>query len=150
MIPDEKIVEYIRSAEKETQQLIRDLCTLPAPSNHEEKRAEFCRGWFQKNGFENVSIDGALNVLAQVNVTENNPLTVVMAHTDTVFPDTEKLPFSEDEVFMYSPGVTDDTANLAVMMLSARFFRENFPTMNLSNFQVLPRHIVAQTLRFSR
>jgi len=127
MIPDEKMLEYIRSAEKETQQLIRDLCALPAPSNHEERRAAFCRDWFLKNGFENVSVDGALNVLARVNVTKDNDITVVMAHTDTVFPDTEALPFSEDEVFMYSPGVTDDTANLAVMMISARFFRENFP-----------------------
>jgi len=127
MIAEEKITEYVRTVQEEVQQLIRGLCAVPAPSNHEEKRAEFCRNWFVSNGFENVSIDPALNVLAPVNVTADNDLAVVMAHTDTVFPDTEKLPFAEDENFMYSPGVTDDTANLAVMMVCARFFKENFP-----------------------
>ena len=28
---------------EETQQLLRTLCQIPAPSHHEEKRAEFCR-----------------------------------------------------------------------------------------------------------
>ncbi|MBQ9502036.1 MAG: M20/M25/M40 family metallo-hydrolase [Lentisphaeria bacterium] len=130
MSTEEKITEYIRSVQEEVQQLIRDLCAVPAPSNHEELRAEFCRNWFVENGFENVSVDPALNVQAPVNVTADNDLVVVMAHTDTVFPDTEKLPFSEDDKFMYSPGVTDDTANLAVMMVCARFFRENFPGGN--------------------
>ena len=27
---------------EETQQLLRTLCQIPAPSHHEEKRAEFC------------------------------------------------------------------------------------------------------------
>ena len=49
-----------------------------------------------------------------------------MAHTDTVFPELTPLPFSEDEEFMYSPGVTDDTANLAVLMVCARYFKDNF------------------------
>ena len=35
---------------EETQQLLRDLCRIPAPSHHEEKRAEFCRDWLLKNG----------------------------------------------------------------------------------------------------
>jgi acetylornithine deacetylase/succinyl-diaminopimelate desuccinylase-like protein len=51
-----------------------------------------------------------------------------MAHTDTVFPDMEPLPFRETEEIMYSPGITDDTANLAVMMVCARFFKNNLPS----------------------
>ena len=55
-------------------------------------------------------------------MTDENDLVVFMAHTDTVFPDTEPMPFREDEKKMYAPGVCDDTANLAVMMVSARYF----------------------------
>ena len=35
---------------EETQQLLRTLCQITAPSHHEEKRAEFCRDWLLKNG----------------------------------------------------------------------------------------------------
>ena len=118
---------YASGVQEELQQLIRDLCAIPAPSHHEEKRAEFCRKWFEENGFENVTIDPALNVLAPVNVTKDNKITVFMAHTDTVFPELTPLPFSEDEEYMYSPGVNDDTANLAVLMICARYFKNHFP-----------------------
>ena len=127
MFLTEDMAKYAASVQEELKQLIRDLCAIPAPSHHEEKRAEFCKKWFEDNGFTNVTIDGALNVIAPLNVTENNPLTVIMAHTDTVFPDTEPMPFSEDAEYMYSPGVGDDTANLAVLMVCARYYKDNFP-----------------------
>ena len=127
MVSQKTIAEYAEKAHLEALRIVRDLCGIPAPSHHEEKRAEYCKNWFIANGFENVTIDKALNVLAPVNVTDSGDVTVVMAHTDTVFPDTEPMPMVEKEGFIHAPGVTDDTANLAVMMISARFFREDFP-----------------------
>ncbi|MBE6406593.1 MAG: M20/M25/M40 family metallo-hydrolase [Lentisphaerae bacterium] len=123
----EKIAAYASAVQGETEQIIRDICAIPAPSHHEERRAEFCKQWFLNNGFSGVEIDEALNVVVPVNMKDGEPITVIMAHTDTVFPDMEQLPFSEKDGFMYSPGVTDDTANLAVMMVGARFFKENLP-----------------------
>ena len=123
----EKIAAYASAVQQETEQIIRDLCAIPAPSHHEERRAEFCKQWFLNNGFAEVEIDEALNVVVPVNMKADEPVTVIMAHTDTVFPDMEQLPFTEKDGFMYSPGVTDDTANLAVMMVGARFFKENLP-----------------------
>ena len=126
MALNQEMENYALSVQEEIKQIIRDMCAIPAPSHHEEKRAEFCKKWFEDNGFENVSIDAALNVLAPVNVTSDNKITIYMAHTDTVFPELTPLPFSEDNGFMYSPGVTDDTANLAVLMVCARYFKDNF------------------------
>ena len=126
MALNQEMENYALSVQEEIKQIVRDMCAIPAPSHHEEKRAEFCKKWFEDNGFENVSIDAALNVLAPVNVTSDNKITIYMAHTDTVFPELTPLPFSEDENFMYSPGVTDDTANLAVLMVCARYFKDNF------------------------
>lgn len=120
------MIAYAAKAWEDAAQIVRDLCKLPAPSHHEELRAEYCRKWFSDNGFENVTIDKALNVIAPVNVTDSNEITVLMAHTDTVFPDTEPMPFVEKDGYMYSPGVTDDTANLSVLMVCARYFRENY------------------------
>ena len=121
----EKAAEYAKNIHSETIQIIRDLCALPAPSHHEELRAEYCKNWFLKNGFTDVTVDEALNVIVPVNVKAGEPLTVVMAHTDTVFPDMEPMPLEEKDGFMYSPGVTDDTANLSVLMVCARFFKDN-------------------------
>lgn len=122
----EEMTAYAAEAWQEAAQIVRDLCKLPAPSHHEELRAEYCRKWFTDNGFENVTIDKALNVIAPVNVKKDNRLTVIMAHTDTVFPDTEPMPFVEKDGFMYSPGVTDDTANLSVLMVCSRYFKDHF------------------------
>ncbi len=44
-------------------------------------------------------------------------MVVVMAHMDTVFPDMEPMPMREEGEKLYCPGVGDDTANLAGMMI---------------------------------
>ena len=120
-----KMQEYILDQQPALKQLIRDLCAIPAPSHHEEQRAAFCKKWFEENGGEGVFIDEALNVICPYGVTEDNEVVVFMAHTDTVFPDTEPMPFKEEGDMMYCPGITDDTANLAVLMMCAKYMMEN-------------------------
>ena len=112
---------YINECQEELLQLIRDLCAIPAPSHNEEARAAFCLEWFRKNGFDGAYIDEALNVVCPFRA-ETGDLAVFMAHTDTVFPDMETMPMVEREGKIFCPGVTDDTANLAVMMICARYF----------------------------
>ena len=122
MLLNAEMERYLKEHQEELKQIIRDLCAIPAPSHHEELRAEFCKTWFEENGFPHAEIDEALNVICPVGVTEDNDVIVFMAHTDTVFPDLEPLPFREEDGKFYSPGVCDDTANLAVLMLVARWF----------------------------
>ena len=119
--------EYSWTVQAEVLQLIRDLCRIPAPSHHEDARAAFCQKWFIDNDFPCVWTDEALNVLAPVRVADNGPVTVMMAHTDTVFPDMEPMPMTEQGGRLACPGVTDDTANLAVLMVCARYFLQNPP-----------------------
>lgn len=109
----------------ETLDIIRDLCKIPAPSGKEEKRAEYCLNWLLENGAAGAYIDDALNVIYPHNCDGSNDITVVVAHTDTVFPDTEPMPFSEDDEKMYSPGVGDDTASVGVLLMTARYFIRN-------------------------
>ena len=125
MAIDKKLLDYAEICQADAAQIIRDLCKLPAPSHHEELRAEYCRKWFTDNGFANVFVDGALNVIAPINDNGSNDITIVMAHTDTVFPDTEPMPFVEKDGFMHSPGVVDDTANLSVLMACSRYYLAN-------------------------
>lgn len=118
----EEMLVYLESCQEELKRLIRDLCAIPAPSHHEQRRAAFCKEWLERNGGKGVFIDEALNVICPHHVTEEGPLTVFMAHTDTVFPDMEPMPFLEDEETFRCPAVGDDTANLAVMLICARYF----------------------------
>ena len=117
---------YALASQPRLLSLIKALCKIPAPSHHEQKRAEFVCKWFQDQGFH-AYIDDALNVICPWGVTQDNDLVTVMAHTDTVFPDLKPLPFEETARYFRCPGVTDDTAHLAVMMICARYFMKNYP-----------------------
>lgn len=118
----EELKAYIQETLPELKELIIELCGIPAPSHHEEKRAEFCRNWLLRNGAspEQVRIDEALNVVCEV-PGETEEVIVFMAHTDTVFPDWEPMPYHEESGRMFCPGIGDDTANLAVLLMLARY-----------------------------
>ena len=106
MALNESMEQYARQCQDELRALIRALCAIPAPSHHEQQRAEFCRQWLERAGGRNVWIDEALNVICPWGDTGDNPLTVVMAHTDTVFPDREPMALREaDRLAVLAEGV---------------------------------------------
>ena len=82
--------------------LIRTLCAIPAPSHHEERRAAFIRDWFLQRGM-NAEIDEAKNVLCPMGVGETGEIVVVMAHTDTVFPEWSRCPSARPTGRLYCP-----------------------------------------------
>lgn len=83
--------------------LLKTLCGIPAPSNHEEKRAEFCKTWLIDYGAAGVYIDSALNAVFPMNCENNALVLVMMAHTDTVFPDLEPLPIEVRDGKLFCP-----------------------------------------------
>ena len=115
---------YLKEHLEETLALIEALCKIPAPSGKEERRAEFCRAWLEKQGAKGVYIDEALNVVYPVNCEGSHEIVLFSAHTDTVFPDETEMPFTRDDEYFYSPGVGDDTACLAVMLMIAKYVTE--------------------------
>ncbi len=121
---EQKALEYIESHEKEYYELLLTLAQIPAPSNHEEKRAEFLKTLLEGWGLQ-PEIDKALNVVVPYGVTEDKPLVVFMAHTDVVFPDTETLPLRIDGDKLCCPGIGDDTANVVAMLLALHYMAEN-------------------------
>ena len=121
----EKMEKYLVSSHGEAKSIVRELCGIPAPTGREGNRAKWCKAWLRKSGARNVSIDEVFNVICEYNVTEDNDIVVFMAHMDTVFPDSESLPFEEKEGLFYSPGVTDDTGNLASLMIAFRYLLQN-------------------------
>ncbi len=117
--------KFIETHIEETKDLLRTLAKIPAPSHHEEKRAEFVKTWLEGQGAKGVYIDEALNVIYPIKCEESDDITVFMAHTDVVFPDTEELPFKEENGRYYAPGVGDDTACLVLMLMVTKYIIEN-------------------------
>jgi len=54
-----------------------------------------------------------------------------MAHTDIVFPDTEELLMREEDGKLYAPGIGDDTGNLVVLLMAAKYLAEHKPEPNV-------------------
>jgi len=121
-----RLSEFASSAVEELLSLTYTLCTIPAPSNHEEKRAAFCLDYFKKAGFANACIDPALNVVAPYR-DNGGKLLVIMAHTDTVFPDSEPFQVRIEGNRACCPAIGDDTVNLAALMTLARFIAAEQP-----------------------
>lgn len=112
---------FVAENEWSLTELLTTLCRIPAPSNHEEARTKFCHDWLIAEGAKGVYIDSALNTVYPVNCDGRDDLIVFMAHTDTVFPDLEPMSVAVDEENIYCPGVGDDTACLAIMLMVIRY-----------------------------
>ena len=121
---NESIIKYIDDHKQEAYDLLVTLAQIPAPSHHEEKRAEFCKKWLEDQGAEGVYIDEALNVVYPLGCTDDNPVVVFMAHTDVVFADTTPLPIYEKDGKLFCPGIGDDSANVAALMTVAKFIAQ--------------------------
>lgn len=119
------ILQYLQDSEEETIRLIETLCSIPAPSHYEEKRAAFICNWLSECGATGVYMDEALNVIYPVDCEGKDDIVVFMAHTDTVFPDIEPMPFINDGEYLRSPGVGDDVTHVAVLMMIAKYVAQN-------------------------
>ncbi len=118
-------MKYIEENQEALIKLTDTLCRIPAPSHHEEKRAGFVKDWLEKNGCYGVYIDEAFNVVYPFCCKEKEEVVVFAAHMDTVFPDREPFDVVYDGDLMCCPGVGDNTANLATLLLLAVWFTKS-------------------------
>ncbi len=125
MIVNSDIEKAIEASSQEAYDLLVELGKIPAPSHHEEKRAEFCKKWLEDQGAKGVYIDEALNVVYPVGCTDDNPIVVFMAHTDVVFPDTTELPMSVEDGKLYCPGIGDDTVHVVALLMAAKYVAQH-------------------------
>ena len=105
-------------------ELLARIAPIPAPSHKEDERAAFVLSWLREQGAEDAYIDSAKNVVYPIGCEGSNEISVICAHTDTVFPDLEPLPYSDDGEIIKCPGIGDDTASLVVLLFAAKYFIE--------------------------
>jgi len=116
-----EVEKFAKENEIELLQLLKELCQIPAPSFHEHERAAYCQKWLEDAGANNVYIDEAQNVIWMLGCEDSRDITVMAAHTDTVFPDEEPFLCMDDGEKLHCPGVADNTASVAVLLMVARY-----------------------------
>ena len=117
--------EFVEENQELMFRTLKELCAIPAPSHQEQKRAEYCKKWLENVGAKGVYIDEALNVIFSINCEGSNEISVVAAHTDTVFPDLEPMPYEDRGDTIHCPGVGDDTIAIVMILLAAKYLIAN-------------------------
>ena len=106
-----------------TMHLTEELCKIPAPSGFEDARAEYIKNYLHNIGYKNAYIDSAKNVIWDIKGNTEDYV-LFMAHTDTVFPDLEPLPYSDDGELIRCPGVCDDTVCVSIILAYCKYLKE--------------------------
>lgn len=97
-----------------------ELVQIPAPTFHEEKRAEYMAAKFRELGLTDVHIDRTGNAVGTRKGVGNGPKIVIDGHMDTVYPMETPLVPVRDEEFIHCPGIVDDTRACAAELTLIR------------------------------
>jgi acetylornithine deacetylase/succinyl-diaminopimelate desuccinylase-like protein len=109
----------------ETLEQIIAIQQIPAPTFDEERRARYMEERFCDIGLSEVSRDRLNNVYACApGAASDRPPLVISAHLDTVFPLETDLTIRRDGSLVYGPGIGDNSAGLAGLLLIARTLTE--------------------------
>jgi tripeptide aminopeptidase len=88
---------------------------IPAPTFHEEKRAEFIYKLLLDEKLQDVCIDKIGNVLARFPGNGKEKPLIISAHMDTVFPLETNLRVSRGPELIHGPGLGDNSLGVAAL-----------------------------------
>jgi len=125
IVLSERLQKFLQDNRQYHLDMTIELAQIPAPSNKEEKRAQWVKNYFDSLGGTDSYIDKALNVVLPLNCENCDEIVVFMAHMDVVFPDETPLPLEIRDGKIFCPGICDDTANLTCLLLIAKYILEN-------------------------
>ncbi len=93
---------------------------IAAPTFHEQKRAEFVRGLFDREGLEEATMDEVGNVYGRLSKvkgqTSNVKPLIVSAHLDTVFPLEMDLTVRREANTVHGIGIGDNSLGVAALI----------------------------------
>lgn len=120
-------LEYLENCLEEYIDLITEITQVPAPSNQEEQRTGFVKSKMESMGFPAVQVDEVGNVIGFFPGTDASRVIVSMAHIDTVFPMDTDLAVRREGNILAAPGVSDNSASVACMLLLGKVFLSHLP-----------------------
>lgn len=96
-------------------ELIR-ICEIPAPPFKEQERGRYFAARFNELGLDDVHTDSEGNVIGFYHGQREQPLVVLSAHLDTVFPEGTDVRVRYVGSRMCAPGIADNCAGLAALI----------------------------------
>jgi tripeptide aminopeptidase len=103
----------------------QSICEIPAPPFKEAARAAEMLRRFTALGLTRPRLDGIGNALAEYPGRSREPLIVLSAHLDTVFPEGTDVRVRREGSVLKGPGISDDCRGLAVLLVTARALVES-------------------------
>jgi tripeptide aminopeptidase len=95
------------------------ICSIPAPPFGERERAEYLCARFREFGLSNAHLDEEGNCIALRRGQVDEPLLVISAHLDTVFPAGTDFTVRRSGNKLLAPGISDDGCGLAALIAIA-------------------------------
>lgn len=96
-------------------ELTKQICVIPAPTGNERRRAEFVAALLRKRGYT-PEIDEIGNVYVRRGKQARGPVLMLLAHTDTVFPEGTPLNVVREGDALRGPGIGDNCLSVASML----------------------------------
>ena len=100
------------------------ICQIEAPPFKERRRAEDFAARFRALGYANARLDSIGNVIVERPGDPGEPVVVLSAHLDTVFPEGTDVTVRQGGDTLRGPGIGDDCRGLAVLLAIGRSLNE--------------------------
>ena len=123
LVKDEKVQKAMKFMEEDQDAVIDrqiELTLIPAPTYHEQKKAERMLEMFKEEGLSDCHIDEYGNCVGIRKGTGGGKTTLVEGHMDTVFALDTELKIVREDGFIKCPGIVDDTRGCAAVLSTIR------------------------------
>lgn len=123
LVKDEKVQKALKFMEEDQDAVIDrqiELTLIPAPTYHEQKKAERMLEMFKEEGLFDCHIDEYGNCVGIRKGTGGGKTTLVEGHMDTVFALDTELKIVREDGFIKCPGIVDDTRGCAAVLSTIR------------------------------
>ena len=118
MIPPSELSQIHVAAARRSEavaELAWRICEVPAPTGNEWERARLVASLCRDQGYT-PEIDAVGNVYIRRGKREDGPVLMLLAHTDTVFPQTTPISVERQGDVLRGPGIGDNSVNVAAMI----------------------------------
>lgn len=106
---------FARTRTEAVAELARRICEVPAPTGMERARAELVASLWRERGYV-PEIDAIGNVYTRRGKRDKNPVLMLLAHIDTVFPLSTPITVEREGDILRGPGIGDNSASVATMI----------------------------------
>lgn len=107
---------------------------IPAPTFAEEARAKWVEQAFREIGLQAIERDAMHNLIGWLNPPQDNnqPILLVSAHLDTVFPHDTDLVIKREGSRVYGAGMGDNSLGVGALLLLAELLVKHLPELPIS------------------